>query len=41
MRLEETGGDTIVQIDRNGDGIAEMEIMVLGVTGLTAGDFIL
>lgn len=39
--LSEAGGDTNVQVDANGDGIAEMIIIVDGVTGLDAGDFIL
>ncbi|WP_296425643.1 M10 family metallopeptidase C-terminal domain-containing protein [Yoonia sp.] len=40
IALDVAGTDTIVMIDRNGDGIAEMEIIVTGVT-LTASDFAL
>jgi len=31
----------VVQGDVNGDGIADFEIALAGVTSLTAGDFIL
>lgn len=41
VRLQLSGADTIVQADRNGDGLADMEIMLTGVVGLTASDFIL
>ena len=42
LRLIETAtGSTIVQIDSNGDGVADAEIRVGGVTGLTADDFVL
>jgi serralysin len=42
LRLFETStGTTIVQIDANGDGVADAEIRVAGVTGLTADDFVL
>ena len=42
LRLFETPtGATIVQIDVNGDGVADAEIRVAGVTGLTADDFVL
>ncbi len=41
LRFADSGADTIVQIDRNGDGLADMEIAVLGLTSLTADDFIL
>ncbi|WP_341367465.1 M10 family metallopeptidase C-terminal domain-containing protein [Yoonia sp. BS5-3] len=41
VRLEESGGDTIVQLDSDGDGNADLEIFVDGVTGLSSGDFIL
>ena len=39
--LSETGGDTFVFIDQNGDGIADMGITLLAVSGLTESDFIL
>ena len=42
LRLFETStGTTIVQMDTNGDGVADAEIRVGGVTGLTADDFVL
>ena len=41
VRLAQSGSDTIVQLDKDGDGIAEMEIHVVGVSGLTSGDFII
>lgn len=39
--LTETGGDTFVFIDQNGDGIADMGITLLSVSGMTDSDFIL
>ncbi|WP_100366326.1 M10 family metallopeptidase C-terminal domain-containing protein [Yoonia maricola] len=41
VRLNENGGDTIIQMDSNGDGNADLEIFVDGVTGLSESDFIL
>lgn len=42
LRLDEDGTDTIVQVDSDGDGSADLEIVVSGVvTGLTESDFIL
>lgn len=41
VRLDENGGDTIVQVDSNGDGSADLEILIDSVTGLSASDFIL
>ena len=42
LRLVETAtGSTIVQIDADGDGTADAEIRVAGITGLTADDFVL
>ncbi|MDR6264583.1 M10 family metallopeptidase C-terminal domain-containing protein [Roseobacter sp. N2S] len=35
------GGDTIVQIDSNGDGLADMKITLNDFGGLNGGDFIL
>ncbi|MFQ1701963.1 M10 family metallopeptidase C-terminal domain-containing protein [Loktanella agnita] len=40
LRLDVAGGDTTILVDRNGDGVAEMEIFAQGAT-LTASDFIL
>lgn len=43
IRYTNSGADLLVQADINGDGIADMEIILQGLTGgtLTAGDFIL
>lgn len=41
VRLIEFGGDTLVWVDNDSDATAEMVIVVDGVTGLTADDFIL
>ncbi|PUB14845.1 M10 family metallopeptidase [Yoonia sediminilitoris] len=41
LRLDEQAGDTIVQLDRDGDGFADMEVLITGITGLTSEDFIL
>ena len=35
------GDDTRIRVDVDGDGSADMQIMVIGVQGLVAGDFIL
>lgn len=35
------GSDTLVSVDTNGNGSANMEILVVGVQGLGAGDFLL
>ncbi|WP_069299339.1 M10 family metallopeptidase C-terminal domain-containing protein [Neptunicoccus sediminis] len=34
-------GDTIVQIDTDGDGVADMKLVLGGYSGLNSGDFIL
>lgn len=36
-----TAGNTVVRIDVDGDGAADMKIILEGVAGVTAGDFIL
>ncbi len=36
-----SGANTIVSGDTNGNGAADFSILVVGATGLTAGDFIL
>jgi Ca2+-binding RTX toxin-like protein len=41
VRLEVSGSDTIVHMDTDGDAASEMDFMMIGVTGLTTGDFIL
>ncbi|BBU55603.1 hypothetical protein KU6B_18680 [Mameliella alba] len=42
LRLLETAtGSTIVQLDNDGDGLADAELRVANVTGLTADDFVL
>ena len=35
-----SGGDTILTGDVNGDGVADFELMLLGVTSVTAGMFV-
>ena len=41
LRLVVQGQNTLVQVDVNGDGRADMALLCLGATGLTAGDFLL
>lgn len=41
LRFFQTGGDTIVQLEVNGDGVADSEIQLSGLQSLDAGDFIL
>lgn len=41
VRFFQASGQTIVQADRNGDGIADLEIALDGTITLTAADFIL
>ncbi len=41
LHARTSGANTIVAGDTNGDGVADFSILVAGVTGLTAGDFIL
>ncbi|KNG92230.1 calcium-binding protein [Pseudaestuariivita atlantica] len=41
LRYEQTGGITLVQADRDGDGIADMEIELTGTIDLVAGDFLI
>ena len=41
LRLNDTGANIIVQVDINGDKTADFAIMVLDVTTLFAGDFLL
>lgn len=41
LRIATLGADRLVQADRNGDGIADVEILLLGASGIGAGDFIL
>lgn len=41
VRLAQFDGATLVLVDNDGDSAAEMVILVHGVTGLVAGDFIL
>ncbi|MCG6904790.1 MAG: M10 family metallopeptidase C-terminal domain-containing protein [Rhodobacter sp.] len=41
LRSAEVGGDTRVNIDVDGDGVADMRIVLAGTTGLTEADFIL
>lgn len=41
VRAELVETDTVLQIDRDGDGMADMAILLVGTTSLTASDFIL
>ncbi len=41
VRLVESGGNTLIQVDIDRDGRSEMNFLVQGVIGLTAGDFFL
>lgn len=41
LRLAEMGGSTVVQMDADGDGLADSEILLRGATGLTVDDFVL
>ncbi|MFZ1367024.1 MAG: hypothetical protein WAR58_06120, partial [Sphingorhabdus sp.] len=43
IRYQNSGGDLLVQADVNGDGVADMEIILQGQAGgtLTTADFIL
>ena len=42
LRAEHVGGNTVVQGDVNGDGVADFEIALIGFTGtISASDFIL
>lgn len=41
LRIEEVAGDSIVQVDRDGDGVSDMEILITDIVGLTSDDFIL
>jgi Ca2+-binding RTX toxin-like protein len=43
IRYTDSGGNLLVQADVNGDGVADMEVVLQGLAGgtLTAGDFVL
>ncbi|KNG92920.1 calcium-binding protein [Pseudaestuariivita atlantica] len=41
LRFEQQGGITLVQADRDGDGVADMEIELTGTLTLTATDFLI
>jgi Ca2+-binding RTX toxin-like protein len=41
LRIAVQGGDLLVQGEVTGDGVADLEILVAGITSLTAGDFFL
>jgi serralysin len=41
IRFAFSGGNTLVQFDTNGDGVADMEIQLNGEIALTAADFVL
>lgn len=41
VKVTVMGSDTLVSVDTDSDAAAEMTILLAGVTGITAGDFIL
>ena len=41
LRYEQSGGTTLVQADRDGDGIADFEIELQGTVDLSASDFLI
>ncbi|MFN3210918.1 MAG: M10 family metallopeptidase C-terminal domain-containing protein [Roseovarius sp.] len=41
LRYTQAGGSTIVQADRDGDGVADMEIELTGAINLVADDFLI
>lgn len=41
VRTAESGGDTMVFVDTDGDGGSDLRVTLQGTTGVTAGDFIL
>ncbi|WP_020040048.1 hypothetical protein [Salipiger mucosus] len=41
LRHEDVGGDTLVQADRDGDGVTDFEIQLLGSHELTLENFVL
>ncbi|WP_050532388.1 M10 family metallopeptidase C-terminal domain-containing protein [Pseudaestuariivita atlantica] len=41
LRFEQQGGITVVQADRDGDGVADMEIELTGTHTLTVDDFLI
>ena len=41
LRVVDLGDDLLLQADRSGDGVADLEILLLDVTQITAGDLIL
>ncbi|KQR88064.1 right-handed parallel beta-helix repeat-containing protein [Sphingomonas sp. Leaf343] len=41
LRYEKVGGDSYIMGDTNGDGVADIKIHVVGVTSLSAADFVL
>ncbi|MCR9140411.1 MAG: M10 family metallopeptidase C-terminal domain-containing protein [Alphaproteobacteria bacterium] len=40
LRYEQTGTETILQADRNGDGVSDWEIELTGTVTLQSGDFV-
>jgi hypothetical protein len=40
MRFEQSGGDTFIEGDTNGDGVADLVIRLTGLYNLTANDII-
>lgn len=41
IRYSVVGGDAQVETDRDGDGVADIAVMVAGITSLSASDFVL
>jgi Ca2+-binding RTX toxin-like protein len=41
LRWVQSGGNTIVSADLNGDGVADFDIQITGLVGLTSDDFLL
>lgn len=41
VRVTESGGDTLVEVNTTGADGAEMAFLLRGVTGMVEGDFIL
>ncbi|MFE0753920.1 calcium-binding protein [Inquilinus sp. NPDC058860] len=41
LRYTVSGGDAVIGVDINGDGVSDLEIVLGGVSGLQASDFIL
>jgi len=40
VRISEASGNSIIRVDVDGDGSADMKILIMGTTGMDSGDFI-